>query len=344
MKTVLPLLLLVAVSVLALMLGSVALTPGEVLRALWTGLSPGSAAADAAGDARLELARVILFHVRLPRVLVAAGAGAALSMAGLLMQTVFRNPLAGPGVLGVSAGAGLGVALVMLAGLGARLSAPTVIAATMGAGCVILLMMVVHRAVGRPVVVLVLGLLFGYAAGAITAVLMAAGPAEGLEQYVIWSFGSFALPPGWAPGILGVAVFLCALPLTMVAPKIDALLLGATYAESLGIHARRLQGLLLLCAGVLTGVVTAFTGPISFIGVAVPHLARGYLRTSGHRRLIPAVVVAGAILAILADLLARLPGSERVLPLNSVMAIVGVPVVMMVILRPSPGDESGVEL
>lgn len=336
MKNIAPVLLLLAIATLALMLGSVPLTPGEVVRALWSAAPPG--------DARLELARVILLHVRLPRVLVAAGAGAALSLAGLLMQTVFRNPLAGPGVLGVSAGAGLGVALVMLAGLGARLSAPTVLAATVGAGCVILLMMIVHRAVGRPVVVLVLGLLFGYAAGAITAVLMAAGPAEGLEQYVIWSFGSFALPPGRAPALLAGAVILCAVPLTVIAPRVDALLLGASYAESLGIHARRLQGSLLLAAGLLTGIVTAFTGPISFIGVAVPHLARGYLRTSSHRKLIPAVVTAGATLAILADLLARLPGSDRVLPLNSVMAIVGVPVVMMVILRPSPGDESGVEL
>lgn len=336
MKRVLPVLVPLVAVTLALMLGSVPLTPGEVVQAL---VSSGDSR-----EPRIELARMIILHVRLPRVLVAAGAGAALSLAGLLMQTVFRNPLAGPGVLGVSAGAGLGVALVVLAGVGTRLSAPTVFAAMTGAGIVIALMMIIHRTVGRPVIVLVLGLLLGYAAGAVTAVLMAASPAEGLEQYVIWSFGSFALPLGAAPGILAAVVLLCAVPLTIVAPRVDALLLGAAYAESLGIHARRLQGTLLLFAGVLTGIVTAFAGPISFIGVAVPHLARGYLRTSGHRKLIPAVLIVGATLAILADLAARLPGSDRVLPLNSVMALIGVPVVMFVILRPSATDESGVEL
>ena len=334
-----PILLLLVVVTAALMLGSVPLAPGEIVRALGTAFT-----GEVPSDPRLALARVILLQVRLPRVLVATGAGAALSLAGLLMQTVFRNPLAGPGVLGVSAGAGLGVALVVLAGVGARLSAPTLVAATIGAGAVILLMMIVHRAVGRPVVVLVLGLLFGYAAGAVTAVLMAAGPAEGLEQYVIWSFGSFALPPGQGQAILISAVLLAAIPLTVSGSRLDSLLLGPAYAESLGIHARRLQGTLLLTAGILTGAVTAFTGPISFIGVAVPHLARGFLRTSRHRYLIPAVVIAGAGLAVLADLLARLPGSDRVLPLNAVLAIVGVPVVLMVILRPSAGGESGVEL
>lgn len=336
-----PIILLVLAATGALMLGSVPLHPRDLLRVFLAELSAG-ALPDSAG---LELARIILFQVRLPRVMVAAGAGAALSLAGLMMQTVFRNPLAGPGVLGVSAGAGLGVAMVVLAGLGTRLSTPTVVAATIGAGCVILLMMTVHRLVGRPVVVLVLGLLFGYAANALTAVLMATSPSEGLEQYVVWSFGSFALPPGHAPLILLVAVLACAFAVRIVAARIDALLLGSAYAESLGIHARRLQGSLLLAAGVLTGIVTALVGPISFIGVAVPHLARGYLRTSLHKTLVPAVVLSGATLAILADLLARLPGSERVLPLNAVLAIVGVPVVLFVILRPTAGGQStGVEL
>lgn len=338
MKKLLPVLLLPLVMILALMLGSVTLSPAEVSRAVWSGVFTVMETPD---DHRLELARIILFQVRLPRVLVAAGAGAALSLAGLLMQTVFRNPLAGPGVLGVSAGAGLGVALVVLAGAGGRLTAPTVTAAVIGAGAVIVLMMIVHRAVGRPVVVLVLGLLLGYAAGALTSILMATSPAEGLEQYIIWSFGSFALPAGWAPTILLGMVFACGVPLMIIASRMDALLLGTAYAESLGIHARRFQGVLLLIAGVLTGIVTAFTGPISFIGVAVPHLARGYLRTSLHRRLLPLTMVFGASLAILADLLARLPGSDRVLPLNAVLAIVGVPVVLTVILRPGGGTGSG---
>ncbi|SIQ36065.1 iron complex transport system permease protein [Alkalispirochaeta americana] len=323
----------------ALALGSVPLSPAELLAALRAGpLADG-------GDAAFALERIILFQVRLPRVGAAAGAGASLGLAGLLMQTVFRNPLAGPGVLGVSAGAGLGVALVVLAGAGAHFAAPTVAAAALGSALVISLMMLVHRMVGQPVVVLVLGLLFGYAASALTAVLMAASPAQGLEQYIHWSFGSFALPPGWKPLALLAAALGTTVLLTILAAPIDVLLLGSAYAESSGIHAHRLQGVLLLCAGLLTALVTALTGPISFLGVAVPHLARGHLRTSRHRLLLPGVALWGAAIAIVADLLSRLPGSDRLLPLNAVLSVVGVPVVLLTILRPSrEGTGPGVEL
>ncbi len=334
MKTSLPLRLIMLVPVLAasvllaLVLGSVPLPPKDVLVALFASVSPGE---------EFSLATVIVQQVRLPRVLTAAGAGGALALAGLLMQTVFRNPLAGPGVLGVNAGAGLGVAFVILAGVGAGLAAPTVTAAIAGAMAVLVVVMIVHQVVQQPVVVLVLGLLFGYAASAITTILLAGSAVDGLERYVQWSFGSFALAPGAGPLTLLLATLVITVPLTVVAPRLDALLLGSSYAESLGIHAQRLERTLLLTAGVLTGIVTALTGPISFLGVAVPHIARGYLHTSRHRLLVPTTVLIGAILAILADLLARLPGSEATLPLNAVLAVLGVPVVLIVVLRPRQG-------
>ncbi len=333
-----PLLLIVIMA--ALMLGSVHVAPSDILRTLFYG-------SEAAPDAEFATAYMVIREVRLPRVLLAMGAGAALSLAGLLMQTVFRNPLAGPGVLGVGAGAGLGVALVVLSGLGAQLSSPSLFAALGGAGLVVAAVMAAHRVVDDPVILLVLGLLFGYAATALTTLLMAASPAAGLERYVIWSFGSFALPPSAVqPTLLGVVAGMT-MVLTLKGSHLDALLLGRAYAESSGVHARALQGALLAVAGVLTGVVTAFTGPISFVGVAVPHLARGYLRSSRHRLLVPATVLSGAVIAVLADLIARVPGSDRVLPLNAVLALVGVPVVLVVVLKPrgsgrdAQGDAGG---
>ncbi|MCA1755636.1 MAG: iron ABC transporter permease [Spirochaeta sp.] len=330
----LPLLALVVMT--ALMLGSVPVGPADVMRALFHGSST-------APDAEFRTAYIVIREVRLPRVLLAMGAGAALSLAGLLMQTVFRNPLAGPGVLGVGAGASLGVALVVLSGLGAQLSSPSLFAALGGAGLVVAVIMAAHRVVDDPVVLLVLGLLFGYAASALTTLLMAASPAAGLERYIIWSFGSFALPPGAVQpallfGVTGVAALLA-----LRGSHLDALLLGRAYAESSGVHARALQGSLLVIASVLTGIVTAYTGPISFVGVAVPHLARGYLRSSRHRVLVPATVLSGAVITVLADLIARVPGSGRVLPLNAVLALVGVPVVLVVVLKPG-GSKDGVRL
>ena len=258
-----------------------------------------------------------------------------LSVAGLLMQTVFRNGLAGPGVLGVSAGAGLGVALVILTGLGSQLSGASFLAAVLGSAAVLLVALLVNRIVEEPVVLLVLGLIFGYAANAGTTLLMASSPAEGLERYIAWSFGSFALPPGPGPLLLAGGALATGFLLSMLGRRLDVLLLGTAYTESSGIHARRAQGSIILLAGAITGLVTAMTGPISFIGVAVPHLARGFLKSSRHRELAPATALLGAALAVMADLFARLPGSDQILPLNAVMAIIGAPVVLTIILRRS---------
>ncbi|MDA3948097.1 MAG: iron ABC transporter permease [Spirochaeta sp.] len=329
--------LLVILAGLSLSLGSVRISGGD----LWAALSAPFGTEETAGattgrsdDAGETVARVIVHTVRVPRTITALGAGAALSLAGLLMQTVFRNALAGPGVLGVTSGAGLGVALVLLAGAGSGMGVPVGVAAVFGASAVLGLALVVNRVIGQPVILLVLGLLFGYAASAGTTLLMASSPAEGLERYVVWSFGSFALPPGPGPIVLLGTVILVAVVLTGSGPRLDALLLGPLYAESSGLNARSAQGLLILVSGVLTGLVTALAGPITFIGVAVPHLARGWIRSSRHTALVPTTAALGASLGVAADIVSRLPGVERVLPLNAVMALVGVPVVLSVLLRP----------
>ncbi len=319
---------LLATAVLAVMLGSVPIGMRDVLAALAGG------ADHEVGSAAVYIVRL----VRLPRVATAAGAGAALSLAGLTMQTVFRNALAGPGVLGVSAGAGLGVAVVLLTGVGSSLAIATVPAAMVGSALVLVAAIAVNRAVGHPVLLLVMGLLFGYAANAVTTLLLASAPGQGLERYIVWSFGSFALPPGPGPILLPVVAAGTAVGLAVAGPRVDALLLGPHYAESSGVHARRTQGILIALAGGLTGLVTAYTGPISFLGVAVPHVARGWIGRSQHRLLVPATAIIGGWLAIAADLVARLPGNEHVLPLNAVMALVGVPVVLVILLR---GRQSG---
>jgi iron complex transport system permease protein len=202
-----------------------------------------------------------------------------------------------------------------------------------GALVVLALASAVNHLVGQPVYVLLLGLLFGYAASSLTTVLMASSPAQGLQRYVVWSFGSFAVPPGPLPGTILLLAVVTVVGLSVGGPRLDALLLGRDYAESSGIHARRTQGLLILVAGILTGLVTAVAGPISFLGVAAPHVARGWVRSSRHRVLVPATAVLGATIALVADLVARLPGSSRVLPLNAVLALVGVPVVVVVLVR-----------
>ncbi len=324
----LPLLLMLC-SLLALLLGSVRLSPGQVVAAL------------AGMDGVDPAARAIVLSVRLPRLLTAIGAGAGLSVAGLLMQTVFRNGLAGPGVLGVSAGASLGVALVILTGLGAQLSAASFVAAIVGSALVLVLALLVNRVIEEPVVLLVLGLIFGYAANAGTTLLMASSPAEGLERYIAWSFGSFALPPGPAPVLLAGGAVGLGFLLSLLGRRLDVLLLGAAYTESSGVHARRTQGAVIVVAGAATGLITAMTGPISFIGVAVPHLARGFLSSSRHRELAPTTALLGATLAVVADLVARLPGTDQILPLNAVMAIVGAPVVLTIILKRSLGASEG---
>lgn len=325
-RTVYPLLIPPFVlALLSLALGSVAIPLRDVIGALTGSLDSGSVGA------------IIVRDIRLPRVIVALAGGAMLASAGLVMQTVFRNALAGPGVLGVGSGAGLGVAIVMLTRIDSMAAAPAVIAATAGALLVLLLILTVDRVLEETVLVLVLGLLFSYAASALTTVLMAGADQEGLQRYVYWSFGSFAVAPGWPEFVFPLLALAAVMILIALAPQMDTLLLGNLYTESSGIDLRTLRSTLLLLAGILVGLCTAVCGPIAFLGVAVPHLTRGIVASTHQRLLVPSTALIGATLAVGADLISRLPGSDRILPLNAVLSLIGVPVIVVVLLRSGRG-------
>lgn len=287
----------------------------------------------------------ILLNFRLPKALTAVLAGAALSASGLLMQTLFRNPLADPFVLGISSGASLGVALVvlvtgvsgtsLLTGLDFLGDLSLIAAASIGSALVLLLVMWVSRRIQSVTTLLIIGLMFGYATSALVSIMMHFSVADRIYTYVNWTFGSFG---GVAWGQMGVfaAILLVGLLLAyLLAKPLNALLLGEAYARSMGLNVRRARLWLILAASVLAGVVTAFCGPIGFLGVAVPHLCRALLGTSDHRVLLPAVILLGAALALVADVIAQMPGSQTVLPLNAITALFGAPVVIWVIMQRS---------
>jgi iron complex transport system permease protein len=257
------------------------------------------------------------------------------------MQTMFRNPLAGPFVLGINSGASLGVALVvlavgtgstLLAGLGLLSDFGIVVAASLGAGLVLFLVLAVARRV-ETMTLLILGLMFGYATSALVSVLLYFSIAERIQAYIAWTFGSFGGVTWRQMQVMAPAVLLGLAIAWLSAKPLNALLLGETYAQSLGLSVRRARIGVLVSASLMAGAITAFCGPIGFVGVAVPHLCRSLFGTSNHRLLIPASILLGGIVALVADLLAQLPGSQITLPLNAVTALIGAPVVTWVILR-----------
>ncbi|MEC4812870.1 MAG: iron ABC transporter permease [Scytonema sp. PMC 1069.18] len=286
----------------------------------------------------------IILKLRLPKAITATLAGAALGVSGLQMQTLFRNPLAGPFVLGISSGASLGVALVVLTATAT--GAPTLLkdlgilgdfslvtAASLGAASVLGTMLIVSRRVQDTMTLLILGLLFGYATSAIVSILLHFSSSERIQSYLTWTFGSFA-GVTWKQMIILAPIVLIGLCVSLLLSKpLNALLLGESYARSLGLTVQKARFSIITSASVLAGAITAFCGPIAFLGVAIPHLCRSLFNTSDHRILIPGVIMMGAILALVADLLSQLPGSGIVLPLNSVTALIGTPVVTWVILR-----------
>ena len=286
----------------------------------------------------------IVLRFRLPKAITAVLAGAALSVAGLQMQTLFRNPLAGPFVLGITSGASLGVALVvlgtggmigagLLAGLGFLGNFGVAAAASLGSALVLGLVLLVARRVASTMTLLILGLLFGYATSALVSVLLYFSIAERIQAYVAWTFGTFGTTTWSQLRVLAPAVIGALVLGHLAAKPLNALLLGETYARSMGLTVMRARIQIVASASILAGVVTAFCGPIGFVGVAVPHLCRSLFNTSDHRVLLPAVTLLGASLALAADLIAHLPGSQLTLPLNAVTALVGAPVVAWVILR-----------
>lgn len=320
------LLALAAAFVASLAAGSVSIPPGEVLSVL-TG-----------GEAALPSWEKIVFEFRLPKALTALLAGAGLAASGLLMQTLFQNPLAGPYVLGLSAGASLAVAIVVLAGGGAAGmvlgggSLGLAAAASLGAGAVLVLVLLAARRVSN-LTLLILGVLFGYATSSLVTILIHFSLAERIQAYLTWTFGSFG-GVTWSELRVLAPVLAAALLLAFALAKpLNALLLGERYARSLGLAVRETRFAVIVATALLAGGVTAFCGPVGFIGVAVPHLARGLFSTSDHRVLMPGTALLGALIALVADLLAQLPGSESVLPLNAVTALVGAPVIAAVVLR-----------
>ncbi len=324
--------LLMVMFLLSVAIGSVYIPPDEVLKIL-LGAEPERAA----------WANIVL-KFRLPKAITASLAGASLAIAGLQMQTLFRNPLAGPFILGISSGASLGVALVvlgagagggvtLLAGLGLLGEFSLAVAASLGAALVLLLVMLVARRVNSTMTLLLLGLMFGYATSALVSVLLYFSIAERIQAYITWTFGTFGDVTWDQLRVMAPSLLLAMAVAHAGAKPLNALLLGETYARSMGLTVGRARLFIIGSASILAGVVTAFCGPITFLGVAVPHLGRSLFNTSDHRILLPATTLLGAVLALGADLIAHLPGSQISLPLNAITALIGAPVVVWVILR-----------
>ena len=297
-----------------------------------------------------EIWENIIWKSRLPQALTAIVAGAGLAVSGLQMQTVFRNPLAGPSVLGISNGSALGVAFVVLLSgrlggvalsrLGYLGDAAMSVAAIVGALAVMMLIVWIAQKVKGNVTLLIIGVMIGYLATAIIGVLKFLSPEEDVKAFVVWGLGSFSRVSG-DEMVLFVVLMAILLPLSFLLVKsMNLLLLGDRYAANLGLNIRRARLLVILCSGVLVAIVTAYCGPIMFIGLAVPHLARALFRTSDHRVLIPATMLCGAALALVCNLIARMPGFEGALPVNSVTALVGAPVIAAVLFRRRKDDAS----
>jgi iron complex transport system permease protein len=259
-----------------------------------------------------------------------------LAISGLQLQTLFRNPLAGPFVLGISSGASLGVAIVVLASqqlgfLSGEISIIT--AACLGAAGVAALVIVVGKLVRSAIALLVLGLMFGYATGAMVNILLQLSSAQQVQQFVIWTFGSFGGVTWVQLPLLATGAGIGSVIALISTAALNVMLLGEIQAQSLGVNLQRLRLLVLLSSSLLAGIVTAFCGPIAFLGVAVPHLCRGVLKTGDLRWLLPGVILVGAGLALVADLLSQVLVRSSVLPLNSVTALIGTPILIWVVLR-----------
>lgn len=285
----------------------------------------------------------IVMKSRLPQSLTAAMAGAGLAVSGLLMQTVFRNPLAGPSVLGISSGASLGVAcVVLLSGsiggvalskLGVIGEVTITLSAIIGSLLIMALIAFVAQKVRGNVTLLIMGVMIGYIANAIIGVLKFFSAEEDIRAYVIWGLGSFSRVSGGQTTVF-IVLMLILLPTTFFLIKtLNLLLLGDSYARNLGLNIKHARLLVIGCSGVLVAVVTAYCGPIVFLGLAVPHICRGLFHTSNHATILPASLLGGASLALLCNLISRLPGFEGALPVNSVTALVGAPVVMWVLFN-----------
>lgn len=289
------------------------------------------------GDVSKDTWRIIVTDMRLPMVITAAMAGAALSVAGLLLQTGFNNPLAGPSILGISTGASLGVAVVVLY-FGGMVADEwgqyfnIMVGALVGAAVVIAVLLGMSRIVRSTAMLLIVGILTGYFASSAISLLNYHSSQEGVYSYTIWGLGSFAgSTPGRSGAFAAVALPAILLAMLMIKP-LNAMLLGERYAESLGIDIRRVRYIILTLSGILTALVTAFCGPIGFLGLIVPHVARMMLRTSNHSVLLPVTAIAGAAIALLCAFISVHWGGDGIIPINAITPIIGVPVIVYVIV------------
>lgn len=282
--------------------------------------------------------QLILLQTRLPQAVTALLAGMALSVAGLLLQTLFNNPLAGPEVLGINSGAGLGVAVVMLlmqgtlvAGLGGYFA--LLAGAFAGALIIIFVVILLSRFLSNNIYLLIAGLAISYLSSSVISILNYFATAEGVHSYLIWGMGSFgAVSSAQLPFYATVLLLVLAAALLLVKP-LNALLLGTHYAMNLGVNVKRVRVALLLIVGLLTATVTAFCGPVAFVGLAVPHLARLAVATNNHRRLLPVTMLLGGTATLACNLICQLPGESGLLPLAAITPLIGAPVIIYVVLK-----------
>jgi len=321
------LLLVVIFLILDIFLGSVSINIKEVLRAIFT-------------DSGSNFETIIL-KFRLPKAVTALSVGAALSLSGLQMQTVFRNPMAGPDVLGISSGASLGVAFVVL-GFSSNISPDglsglgnwiLVTASWLGAGAVMLLIMAISSRIKDIMTILILGIMLSSGISAIVTIMQYFSNESMLKAYVIWTMGSLGNLTSNQLNVLLISVSVGIILSLFASKMLNALLLGENYAGSIGLNIRFARVIIFGCTSILAGSATAFCGPIGFIGIAVPHIARILFKSSDHKILIPGSILIGGVVMLFSDIISQLPGSESVLPVNAVTSLIGIPVVIWVIFH-----------
>ena len=325
-------LLLITFAIADIFLGSVLINPGEVIKSLLQ-------------DPEIDSAtRSIVTQIRLPKALTAIFAGAALSISGLLLQTLFRNPLAGPSVLGITSGAGLGVAAILLSsGLNTSVIAIRQLgigesyimfgAASAGSLFVLLVIMAVASRVRDNVILLIIGIMVGNLTISIVSIWQYFSRPEEIQSFIFWTFGSLGAVDLDHLLLMIVPVVLLLIISFLFSHRLNIFLLGEDGAKSLGINTKTVRWIIIIISSMLTGIITGLCGPIGFIGIAVPHLARAIFNTDNHKYLIPACILIGAILLLFSDIVSRLPGSQFILPINAITALIGSPVVIWVILK-----------
>ena len=312
-----------------LLVGSVSIPAGDVLRILM-GEEVGRASW-----------RFIIWQSRLPQALTALLCGASLAVCGLMLQTALKNPLAGPSILGIDAGASLGVALVMLA-FGGSITTTTfsisgfvsiMLGAFVGAMAIMALILFLSTMIRSSVMLLITGIMVGYIASSAISLLNFFATEEGVQSYLIWGLGNFGGVSMQQMPLFAIVVLIGLFLSVLLIKPLNALLLGERYAENLGVNTWRVRNYLLVITGLLTAITTAFCGPIAFIGLAVPHVARLLLGTENHNSLLPVTILTGSAVALLCNLICVLPGENGIIPLNAVTPIIGAPVIIYVILN-----------